>query len=330
MTWHLDDRVRARTAAPASRRPFRPLRLLTLLPLPLLSACASGGTERGGGPTPRPDALVTDYVSANITPPPDSLELDSLFYRKYTDAAGIPVVSSARVPDAALLVARDIVVHMLLRRPDLREHMAAHGQRVGIMSVDETTTDMPEQRDWKKPAYDDPRLTAGERAQYYEPGGIASMTDREYWARRARGMGGRYTTGAEENVLGYPGTRYFGENILVHEFSHAVHGAIRRVDPELAAAIQAAYDTALEAGRFPGHYAANTVAEYWAEGTQWWFGSNYEACFDDVVLYTPEDLAAYDPELFRLLGRVYPDHRIPMDVHRGLNIRSCRDRVSGR
>jgi hypothetical protein len=298
--------------------------------LPSLSACASGGASSVDVPTPREGALIADYPAANIGPPPDSLGLDSLFYRKYTDAAGIPIVSSARVPDAALLVARDIVVHMVLDRPDLRQYMVGNGQRVGVMSIDEVTTDMPEQRDWKKPAYDDPRLTDGERERYYQPGGIASMTDREYWARRARGMGGRYTTGAEENVLGYPGTRYFGENILVHEFSHAIHRAIRNVDPELAAAIQAAYDDAMDAGRFPRHYGANTVAEYWAEGTQWWFGSNYEACFDDVVLYTPEDLAAYDPALFRLLGQVYPDHRIPMDAHRGLNVRSCRDRAAGR
>ena len=35
-----------------------------------------------------------------------------------------------------------------------------------------------------------------------EPGGLASMTGAEYWNARARGMGGRYTTAAEENILG--------------------------------------------------------------------------------------------------------------------------------
>lgn len=317
MAWkHEPRRGRARAAIP-----------LTVLAVVSLTGCVGGGGPKV--PRPRADARISDYAAASISRPPDSLNLDTVFYRKYIDAGGIPVVSSAKVPDEGLLVARDIIVHMLLNRPDLREYMAAHGQRVGVMSVNEVTTDIPEQRDWKKPAYDDRRLTDGERARYYQPGGIASMTDRDYWARRARGMGGRYTTCAEENVLGYPGTRYYGENILVHEFSHAIHSAIRRVDPELAADIQKAYEAAMEAGRFPRHYASNTVAEYWAEGTQWWFGSNYEACFPDATLYTADDLKAYDPTLYSLLARVYPDHRIPMDVHRGLKVRSCRRRATG-
>lgn len=291
--------------------------------LALAQSCASAGSSRAGGTEParRSDAVITDYAAASITLPPESLGLDADFYKKYASAGGIPIISSARVPDVALLVARDIVNHMLLKRPDLREYMVNNRQRVGVMAIDEMTTDIPEQRNWKKPAFDDRRLTDGERARYNEPGGIASMTDKEYWDRRARGMGGRYTTCAEENVLGYPETRYYGEHILVHEFSHGIHGAIRNVDPELAADIQAAYEEAMAAGRFPGHYAANTVAEYWAEGTQWWFWSNYQACFGEVRMWSPDDLRAYDPRLFELLGRVYPDHHIPMDVFHGVNVR---------
>jgi hypothetical protein len=303
------------------------MRVLAPLLMASALACATGPGSRDSDAVPhtpgipRSDALITDYASATIALPPASLGLDADFYKKYVSAGGIPIISSARVPDVALLVARDIVNHMLLMRPDLRQYMVENGQRIGVMAIDEMTTDIPEQRDWKKPAYDDRRLTDGERERYYEPGGIASMTDQEYWNRRARGMGGRYTTCAEENVLGYPDTRYYGEHILVHEFSHAIHGAIRRADPELAQEIQAAYEDAMEAGRFGRHYAANTVAEYWAEGTQWWFWSNYQACFGETRVWSPDDLEAYDPRLFELLGRVYPDHHIPMDVYHGTNFR---------
>jgi hypothetical protein len=134
-------------------------------------------------------------------------------------------------------------------------------------------------------------------------------------------MGGRLTSGAEENVLGYPGTRYYGEHILVHEFSHGIMSGIRTADTTLYRAIQAAYRAAREKGLFRGHYAINTAAEYWAEGTQWWFWSNYEATIDGHRLQTPEDLRAYDPTLFALLAQVYPDHHIPMDVYHGKNIR---------
>jgi hypothetical protein len=270
---------------------------------------------------PPPEPLIADYAKFTVGPLPETLPYDKTFYKKYVDAHGIPVISSDKVPDSALLVARDIVIYMLAGRPDLRKEMIARGYRVGIMAQTEMTTDIPEQRDRKKPAKDDPRLTRGERENYDKPGGIGSQTDKEYWDRRARGLGGVYTTGAEENVLGYPNTRYYGEHILVHEWSHGIMSAIRGADPTLYADIQAAYKDAMARGRYKGHYAETTANEYWAEGTQWWFWSNYEWMDGETRLQTPEDLKAYDPRLFELLGRVYIGHRIPGDIYHGKNIR---------
>jgi hypothetical protein len=234
---------------------------------------------------------------------------------------GIPILSSEKVPDAALLVARDIVMYMLQKRPDVRQAMIDKGWRVGVMAASESTTDIPEHRDRRKPPPGDPRLTESEKRQYENGTGIAAMTDKEYWDRRARGLGGNPTTCAEENLLGYPGTRYYGENILVHEFSHAIlGGGVRSVEPSLFDAVQAAYKAAMQKGLYKGHYAATNAAEYWAEGTQWWFWSNYEWHDGETRLRTPEDLLAYDPALFELLGRVYAGHRIPMDVYHARNI----------
>ena len=274
----------------------------------------------GAGLTYRPPPLVADYAQALVGALPASLPYDRTFYKKYVDAHGIPVISSAKVPDAALLIARDIVVYMLAGRPDLRREMIAKGYRVGVMAETEMTTDIPEQRDRKKPAKDDPRLTRTERENYDKPGGMGSLTDKQYWDRRARGLGGVFTTGAEENILGYANTRYYGEHILVHEWSHGIMHAIRTVDPALYADIQAAYKDAMAKGKYQGHYAETTANEYWAEGTQWWFWSNYEWRDGATRLQTPEDLQAYDPTLFALLGRVYIGHRIPADVYHGRNI----------
>ncbi len=234
--------------------------------------------------------------------------------------SAFPIVSSEKVPDDALLVARDIVNYMLLKRPDVRDVMVSRKSRLLIMAKTEFETDLPERRDWKKPAKDDPRLTPGERQRYDLPGGIASMTDQEYWNRRARGMGGNVTSCAEENLLGYPDTRYYGENITVHEFSHNVMGALRVADPALYKEIQDAYAEAKGNGLFKGHYAENTVAEYWAEGTQWWFWSNFEWRDGDKRLQTPDDLKAYDPRLFAIFEKVYAGHHIPADVYCGKNI----------
>ncbi len=252
------------------------------------------------------------YATAMIGPPPAALKLDP-FYTRHIDGGGIPIVASAKVPDDALLFARDIVVAMLTDRPDLRRAMATSGFRVAIMAPDEGTVDLPEQRDWKKPALDDPRLTLCERKHYADR--IGRLSDRDYWNGRARGMGGDLTSAATENLLGVPGTRYYGENILVHEFSHGILAAIRQRDPILYASVERAYAAAMARGMWRGEYAAVTVDEYWAEGSQTWFNSNSIAVVDGQQILSDEDLARYDPALYTVLAAVYGDrHRLPGDV----------------
>ena len=87
--------------------------------------------------------------------------LDTNFYAKFASADGIPVIASVLVPDEALLVTRDIMNHMLTKRADLRADIIARGGRVGVIAVTEMTTDVPEQREWKKPTLQDRRLTDG-------------------------------------------------------------------------------------------------------------------------------------------------------------------------
>jgi hypothetical protein len=257
--------------------------------------------------------LISDYVKANIGPVPQSLGV-SPFYKKYSDAMGIPVIASEKVPDAALLVARDIVNAMLSARPDLRKALIARRWRTGVIAEMEMTMDIPEYSKMKRPG-----------APRDEP---VTQEDRDYHANRSRGLGGNPTTGAEENLLGYPGTRYWGEHIFVHEFAHAImSGGIRDIDPGMLAEIRAAYDSAMRAGKYVHvdgrkHYATTNANEYWAEGVQWWFFSNYGECFaGDVKVETPDEFAAYDPVLNELIGRVFATHRIPMDVFHARRIR---------
>ena len=234
------------------------------------------------------------------------------FYTKHRDAAGIPIVSSARAPDAALDTARSIVTELLAQRPDLARWLVANGYRVAVMAPDETTTDLPEQRGWTRPALNDPRLTRCERIHYAER--IGRLADRQYWDARARGMSGALTSAGAENLLAQPGDRYRGENILVHEFAHDVLAAIRAVDPTLYARVEAAYAAALAAGRWRDEYASTTIDEYWAEGTQFHFNSNRLATFDGVRVLSDRDLARYDPALAATLRAAYGDrHRLAAD-----------------
>jgi hypothetical protein len=263
--------------------------------------------------TGKPVELISDYVRAQMLPVPESLGV-SPFYKKYVDAQGIPVIASDKVPDAALLVARDIVNTMLALRPDLRKALIGRKWRTGVIAEVEMTMDIPEYAHMKRPG-----------ASREEP---VTQADRDYHANRSRGLGGNPTTGAEENLLGYPGTRYWGEHIFVHEFAHAIMGGgIRDVDPGMFAEIRASYDAAMAAGKYVHvdgrkHYATTNAGEYWAEGVQWWFFSNYGECFvGHVKVETPEEFAAYDPTLHELISRVFNTHHIPMDVFHAKRIR---------
>jgi hypothetical protein len=250
-----------------------------------------------------------------IAAPPQTLRLDP-FYQKHVDAGGIPVVGSAQVPDAALKAAREIVRSMLARRPDLRRDMAASGVRVAVIAEGEGTVDLPEHRHWETPARNDPRLTRCERDEYDVR--IAPLSASAYWNARTRGTGGRLVSVGAENLLARPGTRFFGENILVHEFAHQIHASVRRVDPALHRRIERAYRAALAAGRWKGDYAAVTVDEYWAEGTQFWFGTNMISRLDDGTILSAADLARYDPGLASALEEVFGRrHRVKADRFHG-------------
>ncbi|MHA6724091.1 glycoside hydrolase [Sphingomonas sp. RS2018] len=250
-------------------------------------------------------------ASDRIGAPPAALRVDP-FYTRHVEARGIPILSSDKVPHAALAAARSIVLGMTAHRPELARNLAKRGFRVAIMGVDEATTDLPEQRHWTRPTRDDPRLTRCERKHYDTR--IGAMTDRAYWNARARGMSGPLTSGATEDVLGLRSSRYWGETIFVHEFSHDILVALEQVDPALHAAVGRAYRSAMARGLWRGEYASTTVDEYWAEGSQFWFESNRLAVFDGRRILNADDLEAYDPTLHALLGRVYgARHRLAGD-----------------
>ena len=243
--------------------------------------------------------------------PAQALSVDP-FYAKSVSVQGVPILSSAKVPDAALLAARDMVGGMLEFRPDLGRWLAANDYRLAIIAESEALLDLPENRHWTKPASDDPRLTRCEIKHY--DARIGSLSDREYWNARARGIGGKRAVAAEEDVLGYRRSRYWGETILVHEFAHNILFAIEAVDPLLFAEIERAYAQAKARGLWHDEYTMTTIHEYWAEGSQFWFNSNRLQAFDGRQILGHTDLAAYDPALHAALAKAYGDsHRLKSD-----------------
>jgi hypothetical protein len=157
--------------------------------------------------------------------------------------------------------------------------------RCAVMAYSERTTDIPEHSDLKP---------------------------KDYWNVRARGLGATpirpAVSGAEENLLNYPGDPYSTENILIHEFGHAIHEmGLRTADPTFDSRLRQAYRDTLKAGRWKGTYAASNPHEYWAEGVQSWFNTNRENDAQHNHVNTREELKAYDPSLASLLAEVLGD-----------------------
>jgi len=208
----------------------------------------------------------------------DSLKL-SPFYQKYLDAGGLPVLGSTNVSDYAMLEARWILLHMLAHRPEILQVMATNGARLVVMAHNEYTTDVPEQ---------------------------AARSPKVYWDRRARGLGGRVCSCAEENLLCFPGDPYATENILIHEFGHAIlNVGVRAIDPAFKDRVRAAYRKAIDAGLWKRTYAASDVEEYWAEAVQDWFDNNRENDAQHNHVNTRAELKEYDPPLAALCAEVF-------------------------
>jgi cyclophilin family peptidyl-prolyl cis-trans isomerase len=203
------------------------------------------------------------------------------FYQKFTAVGELPVVGSTRVSDHALREAAYILNHMLEHRPELIQALATNSVKLVVMAHDEYTTDLPEQKD---------------------------MTPRAYWDSRARGLGGQTCSGAEENLLCYPGDPYWQENILIHEFAHVIEGiGMKALDPSFGQRLQAAYANALARGLWKGTYAGSNVEEYWAEVVQDWFDNNRH---DDSLhnhVHTRLMLKDYDPAVAKLCAEVFGD-----------------------
>lgn len=233
------------------------------------------------------DGPATSAADYRVTEPSAELKLDP-FYRKYVNANGYPVISSAKVNDYALKEAAYLIDMMLAQRPDVRKAMIASGSRMIVMAHDECTTDVPEH---------------------------SHMRPKDYWDARARGLGGSQTDPAcscgEENLLGFEGDPYSSENILIHEFAHNMHlRGLVNVDVAFDERLKQTYERAMAAGLWTGKYAAVNHAEYFAEGVQSWFDNNRQPDHDHNHVDTRKELREYDPGLAAICKEVFGDTRL--------------------
>ncbi|XP_071794929.1 uncharacterized protein [Asterias amurensis] len=247
--------------------------------------------------TGRGNSLDT-WACETVIPLPDDIRAEfplDPFYRKYTHAYGIPIISSNNTGDAAVIRACYTVRFLLADRKDIRDSMFDQYGRVGVIAKLERTTEIPEHSHMNSDLIDD----------------------------RARGLGGvpniPITTNAEENLV--CGTffvdRWSEEDILIHEFAHSIHLiSLNKISSTFDTELGSAYTMAKTSTVWQDTYAISKVTEYFAEGVQAFF--NVQVCrdFTDYVhntICTRETLKAADPQLYELIRKVFPCENTVVD-----------------
>lgn len=271
----------------------------------LMASCSHPETNKVTNETTDETKFLALVDTPQITTPPAELKLDP-FYKKYMNVNGIHVVSSWRVPDScfyAAYVSLDALTKMM--PAEVMESLTSRNTRIGIMARYEGTTDIPEH------AF------------------LANDTTIN-WDLRARGLGGTlqmpFSTCAEENILAYQIDKYHAEDIMIHEFAHTIHNVgISPVYPDFNDELQASLDKALAEGKWKNVYAATNIEEYWAEGVQTWFNVNAEVNNDGGdgkhnKVNTREELKRYDPGLYSILARFFPEVQEQISRHKKVNL----------
>ena len=214
----------------------------------------------------------------SIIPPEKDFFTKELFFE------GIPIKSSEVVSDKALFAAYDRLAMMLDHLPTVVSNLVAAKIELHIIGKDQVTTDLPEWRQDKgKPLPEYNGLTRDQRT---------------------RGMGGQLVSCGEENLLKLKKDKYFGRDICVHEFAHAIRNY--GMDKRIRDRFNQQYHRSLEKGLWVGSYAASNPDEFFAELSMWYFGTHGDMNMSEPKPKNgPEGLKAYDPEAYALFNDFY-------------------------
>ncbi|MDE0086905.1 MAG: hypothetical protein OXU23_14390 [Candidatus Poribacteria bacterium] len=199
------------------------------------------------------------------------------YYTKYIDAGGVAIVGNHYVEDAQFYAAREIVLHMTSKRPELREYLSFSEEypfRITIINTEEPVD-----------------------SEFNSEWGVSNRVntipeDADFWK-----LGWCISEHCVANVWWdavYPPNRDGKINMrmvpFIHEFAHAIHFAIRELDPtfdeRLIAALEYAKTpheagerakSAWNSGLDPDHenfnrtHALTDYREYWAYTVVNWF-----------------------------------------------------------
>jgi len=218
-----------------------------------------------------------------------------LFYGKYCDAGGIPILASNEVTNEAMGAAWKIVTDMTRNlSPVVWRLLRSSNVRVAVIGRNQGTADIPEY------------------AQRVKKMGAKALN------KRTRGLGGRVASAGEENLICLKKDRYRGESILIHEFAHTVlNYGVRRADQKgtFYKRLNHAFKAAKNEKRLLNKYAGTNSDEYWAEGVQTYFDSNLPSDIKGRNSINRRGVRQHDPALFGLIQEVFGRSKV-FDCHK--------------
>ena len=207
---------------------------------------------------------------------------DKIQVIKYLEVGDITITGSGDVSDAAFYAAKEIILTITAKRPEIRSGLSG---------------------------YECILLAPGE-----------SVAAALGWDKDQTGSTGAALV--QQERLGFPGR--FASTIqkrnrpnmdtFVHEFGHAIHYVISKIDPEFERSLNQSYNQAMRLGLWADKYFSqdnwkleqSPIWEYWAEGVRMWYyvgkGQEFE---------TTDAFKKYDPGLTSVLGLWLSEAEIP-------------------
>jgi len=224
------------------------------------------------------------------------------YYTQHLESdSGITVKAGPRVdPEVLEMAAEQVDVQLGKIDAGISAQMSEFGCSLAVYGVYENAYLVPEHRGGYDPAM-------------YDVEGYGGSTHNNC----VSSISARNVLRTVDSPNPFDNTSYPNENILAHEFGHAVRlvGIETLEDTTLSDELWTVYENAYNTGLWPNTYAISNIDEYFATLTAIWFNNMKEMPdWSDGVrspINTREELRAYDPMAYEFFAKIYDQVAMP-------------------
>lgn len=291
------------------------------------------------------EALLAELLELGIEDKEEAEELliriqtrqeQDLYYKKYVDAGGVAIIAADTMMDEIMEEARDIVLTMTAKRPELRKQLSPETGFYYILIDREyergyfgtPATKLPEYPLWKLIFSKGERIVligaTGQCLAYSENDGLKKVcyapvgkTVRIQSIPSDRFLNRITECDGYDDYWCHTDIYLSGWKTFVHEMAHAIHFAAIQIDPAFHVELDKAYENAKQNQLWygdnrqfvKGKYAMQNVDEYWAVASEYWFYFFRATTVNGVPVpaQSRDELKTRDPLIYNLLEKWYPE-----------------------